>query len=161
MTVDFCLAAERVPDLPAFTCVWSDGTQVTGAPPPAECPPNVREDVVYCGGACGSTPCAEWDALGDGRLQGSNDCMGVSNDRGFGFCGYQSPIRHGLPVNPSFVYGCETRYDAPCALLQLVPDAVTPSATEGSLALAEQCLDYRSHYPDHVRCWTPEGELMP
>lgn len=66
-----------------------------------------------------------------------------------------------LPIAPDFGDFCSRNNgDQPCALLELVPDAL-PESTAGWLTLEAQCLDYRSHFPEGVRCWTPEGELIP
>ncbi len=85
----------------------------------------------------------------------------MSNERGFGFCGFNSLYRPEVPVPTNFAEGCSVHYgDQPCVLLELVPDAF-PETTAGWLTLQAQCLDYRSHFPESVRCWTPDGELIP
>lgn len=63
MTTESCLAAAEFPDLPEFSCVWADGTLVTRAPPPIDCPDGV-EGRRYCGGSCSFDPCPDWEIPG-------------------------------------------------------------------------------------------------
>ena len=132
-------------------CRWSDETEfVAGAPELTTCPPSVHGLVRNCGGPCGGCDTGPWSR----RYALDASCTGVSERRGFGVCTFNGSMPCS-PGDPGVTPFCPADWGEPCACLLLqLPDGTFNRV--GYPTLASVCRDYRSHFPDSVRCMEPD-----
>jgi len=163
MPAAFCVEALTHPDLPEFQCLYSDGTEVVNGPPPSTCPANVSDDEPYCGGGCAGVECpvvtyGRWDGDRWPEREARMSCVGVSERRGFGVCGYAAVQRSASEFSRRHALDeCGWYFHVPCAIMTTSRPA--PGFEDsGVVVRLDVCRDYRSRNPDSVECrgldWT-------
>jgi hypothetical protein len=174
MPIEYCLAApEADPPLSApVKCVYADGTPLLTGPPPGECPvDDAHPRAPFCGGACGRSRLCPWYEVSL-LEQGYGACVGLSDDRSFGVCGFSR--RRCVPdppevtgaesigvydANDLLLLTCELEMEEPCVCMKTLPVPDPPAVEHGFAVPASACRTYAAHHPGLVECldadWNP------
>jgi hypothetical protein len=174
MPVEYCLAVPDAdpPLVNDVKCVYSDGAELVTGPPPGECPFELSNPrAPFCGGACGRDRlCPEYRAFD--TVETPSPCVGLSDDRSFGVCGYSR--RRCVPdppevtgaesigvydANDLLLLTCELEMDEACVCMKTLPVPEPPAVEHGFAVPASACRTYAAHHPGLVECldaaWNP------
>lgn len=147
-------------------CVWSDGSARASGPPASTCPSAAHARAPPCGGSCSgvrcpSVPTADGTTVID-PSGGSQQCVGVSDARGFGTCVYSETLCREPEAGDEEIFArwlelCGQAYGgAPCGCLVLEPQT---SPQWGFFVEAATCAAYARAHPGLATCrdasWSP------